>query len=117
MVFIGLLLSAWTYKKSRLDISILIAYGTFSLLLFTLFLPKALYPFNRAWYEFGLLLGRIVSPVVLGLLFYFIISPVAIITRLFGRDPLSLKSSVKQETFWTARSPISIPSDSFKKQF
>jgi hypothetical protein len=117
MVFVGLLLSAWSYNKSRLDISTTIAYGACALLLITLLLPKALYPFNRAWHEFGLLLGRIVSPVVLGLIFYCLITPIAIIVRGFGRDPLNLKSKGNHKTFWTSRSPKTIPADSFKNQF
>ena len=51
--------------------------------------PATLGPVYRGWMRFGLLMNRIVSPLVLGLVFYLIITPVGVVMRLFGRDPLS----------------------------
>ena len=80
------------------------------------FAPQLLSPLNRLWYELGLLLGKIVSPIVLGAMFFVIITPVALITRLFGRDELKIKKSIVQ-SYWVDRLPPGPQSDSFKQQF
>ena len=57
-------------------------------LAFAIFMPIVLRPFNKAWYQLGLLMGRVVSPIVLGILFFILITPIAIVMRMAGRDPL-----------------------------
>jgi hypothetical protein len=82
----------------------------------TLVASKVLSPLNRAWYELGMLLGKIVSPIVLGVLFFLMITPISLITRLFGRDELKIKK-LALESYWVDRSPPGPSSDSFKNQF
>ncbi len=82
----------------------------------TLFSPQLLTPLNRLWYGFGMLLGKIISPVVLGLIFFLLITPVSLVTRLFGRDELKMKKPSVQ-SYWIERSPPGPPSDSFKNQY
>ena len=79
--------------------------------------PAALHPLNRAWMAFGLLLSRIVNPLVLGILFFVVITPVALVTRLFGRDPLNQKLDPTAKTYWTDRDPNSSTSGTMKDQF
>ena len=82
----------------------------------TLLAPQALTRLNRLWYDLGMLLGKITSPVVLGVIFFVLITPVALALRLFGRDYLKMrKRSV--ESYWVDRSPPGPPSDSFKNQY
>ena len=57
----------------------------------TFFAPQLLTPLNRLWYALGILLGKIVSPIVLGVMFFLFITPIALITRIFGRDELKMK--------------------------
>ncbi len=78
--------------------------------------PKVLTPLNLAWYRLGLLLAKIVSPIVLGLIFFILITPVSLVTRLFGRDELKLKERAA-ETYWIDRSPTGPSSESFKNQY
>ena len=81
-----------------------------ALLLTTLMRPASLAPLNRAWFKLGVILGLIVSPIVVGLLFFLLITPVAVVTRLFGRDVLRLK--VKPEgSYWIERLPPGPASD------
>jgi hypothetical protein len=82
----------------------------------TVFAPQKLAPANRLWFQLGLLLGRIVSPLVLGLIFFGILTPVSLVTRLFGRDELRLKKEVR-DTYWIVRSPPGPEKDSFTNQF
>ena len=85
-------------------------------LLATLIAPAILAPLNRAWYQLGLLLGRVVSPLVLGLLFFVLITPVALFTRLIGRDALRIKKQ-HVNSYWIERSPPGPNPESFKDQF
>jgi hypothetical protein len=82
----------------------------------TLLAPKMLTPLNRIWYELGMLLGKIISPIVLGFIFFVLITPVSLITRLFGRDELKLKK-ISVQSYWTDRPRSGPESDSFKNQF
>ena len=78
--------------------------------------PAFLTPLNKAWMKLGDLMGKVVSPLVLGVIFYVLISPVALVTRLFGRDELRLKRT-HSNTCWIDRAPPGPAGDSFKNQF
>ena len=78
--------------------------------------PSLLLPFNRGWMWIGYLLGRVISPVVLGVIFFFLITPIALIFKISGRDELRLKLS-KAQSHWKERSPIGPEAKSFKNQF
>ncbi len=78
--------------------------------------PQLLTPVNRLWFRLGMLLGKIVSPVVLGMIFFLVITPVAVVTRLFGRDALSLKRR-SIDTYWIQRMPPGPAPESFNDQF
>lgn len=84
--------------------------------LLTFFIPNVLSPFNKAWFWLGQTLGKIVSPVVLGLIFFVLITPVALISKLLGRDELKLRRP-HSETYWVAPIGSSSDSESFKNQF
>jgi hypothetical protein len=64
----------------------------------------------------GLLLGKVVSPIVLALLFFLLITTISLITRLFGRDELKMKKR-SVDSYWMNRSPPGPSSDSFKNQY
>ena len=78
--------------------------------------PSILAPFNRWWMKFSLLLARIVSPIVLGVLFFVLISPLATVLRLFGRDELNLKNTGKS-THWHDRNSSGYSLESFRNQY
>jgi Saxitoxin biosynthesis operon protein SxtJ len=72
---------------------------------------------NRGWTRIGILLGRIVSPIALGILFYAILTPIGLLVRLFGKDPLRLKLDPDARTYWIERKPPGPPPDSMHNQF
>jgi Saxitoxin biosynthesis operon protein SxtJ len=78
--------------------------------------PMLLAPLNRLWFELGRLLGKIVSPLVLGSIFFLVITPVALITRVFGRDELLMKKR-RAATYWIDRAPPGPAPDSFRRPF
>lgn len=81
-----------------------------------LVLPNILTPLNRLWMAFGILLGKIVSPLVLGLIFMVLVTPVAVSTRLFGRDALRMKKRTVT-SYWIERYPAGPEPTSFQRQF
>ena len=88
-------------------------FGIF--LVVTIINAKVLLPLNKLWMKFGILIGMIVSPIVLGMIFFGIFTPIAILTRLAGRDELHLRFK-KKKTYWINRKTLNI-FDFFKKQF
>lgn len=81
----------------------------------TLVRAKLLLSLNKSWMLFGIVLGKIISPIVLGVIFFGLFMPIAIFMRLSGRDELKLKLSNKVSHWIVRRDPIK--SDSFKNQF
>lgn len=65
--------------------------------------PRLLRPLNSAWFKFGLVLHRIVSPLVLGILFFGAVTPTALIMRVLGKDPLRLRRDPAAQSYWVAR--------------
>jgi hypothetical protein len=80
--------------------------------------PHTLRPLNRAWLAFGRLLHRIVSPLVMGGVFFLAVTPTALIMRLRGRDLLSRKRRPDLSSYWIEREGQALPpSETMKKQF
>jgi hypothetical protein len=94
----------------------LLAIGAVFLLL-ALAKPDILRPLNCVWTRFGLLLGKVGNPIVLGLMYFIIISPVAIGMKLAGRDPLLRKFEPDLETYWQDRDPAGPTPESMKNQY
>jgi hypothetical protein len=82
-----------------------------------LFTPGVLRPLNILWFKFGLLLGRIIAPIVISLLFFIAITPTALVMRLLRKDLLSLKFDRKAKSYWINRSKTDNPMGSMKNQF
>lgn len=78
--------------------------------------PNLLTPFNKAWMKLGDLMGKVVSPLVLGVIFFVLITPIGLVSRLFGRDELRLKKT-NASSYWIDRIPPGPAGDSFKNQF
>ena len=74
---------------------------------------KLLSPLNKLWFKFGLLLGQIVSPLIMGLIFFVVVTPIGIIMRLLNKDLLNLKYN-KNKTYWIKKSG---PKSKMKNQF
>jgi hypothetical protein len=79
--------------------------------------PDALAGLNRLWMRLGLLLGRVVSPMALGVLFFFVVTPTGLLMRLTGKDPLLLKRDAGAASYWRPRDPPGPRPDSMTQQF
>ena len=74
---------------------------------------KLLYPFNFIWFKFGILLGRIVSPIIIGIIFFLVVTPTSILLKIFGKDVLKLKYN-NSKTYWLDKNE---PKSKMKNQF
>ena len=79
--------------------------------------PSVLTPLNRVWFRFGMLLHKIVNPVVLGLMFFIIITPVGVAMRLFGGKLMPLSRDKALPSYWNRRSPPGPEPESVRNQF
>jgi|TARA_B110000259_G_C13898564_1_gene355923 hypothetical protein len=79
--------------------------STWSLIISLVFLilglvkSKILSPLNRLWFKFGLLLGKIFSPLIMGTIFFVVVTPIGLLMRLFNKDLLNLKLN-KKKSYW-----------------
>ena len=74
---------------------------------------KILTPLNKIWFKFGIILGKLVSPVIMGIVFFFVVTPISIIMKIFGKDLLNLKYN-NQKSYWLEKSG---PKSKMKNQF
>lgn len=79
--------------------------------------PQWLATPNRLWTKLGILMGMIVSPIALGILFYLVLTPIGLLVRWTGNDPLRLKRAPEQSSYWIEREPAGPAPDSMTNQF
>jgi hypothetical protein len=79
--------------------------------------PSLLAPLNRLWLKFGLLLHKVMSPLILGLLFYTVVTPIGLLMRATGKDILRLKREAGAKSYWIERTPPGPAPETMKNQF
>ena len=90
--------------------SLLISFG---FLILGLINSKILSPLNKLWFKFGLILGKIISPLIMGIIFFVVVTPIGIVMRVLKKDLLNLKYNQK-ETYWIKKTG---PKSKMKNQF
>ncbi|MEX0693934.1 MAG: hypothetical protein WD075_05790, partial [Rhodospirillales bacterium] len=81
------------------------------------FAKPLLRPLNLLWFKFGLLLYKIVNPVVMALLYYTTMVPTGLLMKLFGKDPLNRTFDAEAKSYWIERDPPGPEPESMKRQF
>jgi len=103
-------------KPLPLYINLIFCMGSVIFFITALLSPWILTPLNKAWFNLGLILGKIVSPIILGAVFFLFITPVAVVSRIFARDELRLLKK-NSNSYWINREAPKPDSKSFKNQF
>ena len=111
--FVVFLIVALWPLKNNLDIRIWSLIISFIFLILGIFNSKLLSPLNKIWFKFGILLGKIISPIVMGIIFFTVVTPTAIILKIFKKDLLSLKKN-KSNSYWKKKKDYKT---SMKNQF
>ena len=88
IVFLLIALYPLTYSQ---DIRIWSVIISIIFLVLGLFNSKILTPLNKLWFKFGIFLGKIISPLIMGIIFFLVVTPIGLIMRVFGKDILNLK--------------------------
>ena len=99
LVFI--LIGLWPLKSGQ-NLNIYFIIISLPFLILGIFNSKILTPFNKAWIKFGVLLGRLMIPIVMALVYFFILTPISLIVRIVGKDLLQIKLS-KDKSYWIKR--------------
>ena len=86
---------------------------SFFFLILGLINSKLLTPLNKIWFKFGIFLGKIISPIIMGIIFFLVVTPTAIMMRLFGKDLLNLKFN-NRKSYWIEKNE---PTSKLKNQF
>ena len=87
---------------------------SFLFLFFGLLNSKILTPLNKLWFRFGLFLGKIISPIIMGVIFFLVVTPIGLLMRFFGKDVLNLKLNKKKSSYWIEKVG---PKSKMKNQF
>ena len=111
MVF--LIISLWPLNFES-NIRVLPAIISIIFLILGLLNSKLLTPFNKIWFKFGIFLGGIIAPITMGVVFFFVVTPVGFIMRILGKDLLNIKYNSKKDSYWIKRDK---PIDTMKRQF
>ena len=74
---------------------------------------KILSPLNKIWFKFGLILGKIISPIIMGIIFFLVVTPIGFIMKLLGKDLINLKFN-NEKSYWIEKSG---PKSKMKNQF
>ena len=74
---------------------------------------KILAPLNKLWFKFGIFLGKIISPLIMGIIFFLVVTPIGLIMRLLGKDVLNLRYN-KNQSYWIKKNG---PKSKMKNQF
>jgi predicted membrane metal-binding protein len=112
----GALVGAWILWRGNRFANV--AFGLAALFLVAaLAYPRILRPLNIAWMHFGLLLNRVVSPIVMGVIYFGVFTPLAMVMRLRGRDVLQRRFDPVRESYWLDRNPPGPEGSSFPRQY
>ena len=107
-----LIISLYPYLNQN-DIRIWSLILSIIFLILGLLNSKILSPLNKLWFKFGLLLAKIISPIVMGIIFFFVVTPIGLLMRCLRKDILNLKYN-NNNTYWSKRSG---PKSKMKNQF
>ena len=107
-----LIISLWPLLNSN-EIRIWAFIISLVFLVLGLLNSKILTLLNKIWFKFGIFLGNIISPIVMGLIYFVVVTPIALLLKVFGKDVLSLKKT-KSNTYWKNKEKYN---SSMKNQF
>ena len=95
------------------DIRIWSTIISFIFLVLGLLNSSILTPLNKIWFKFGIFLGKIISPLIMGIIFFLVVTPIGLIMRILGKDVLNLKYN-KNKSYWIEKNG---PKSKMKNQF
>ena len=111
--FVVFLLIAFYPLINSQDLRLWSLIVSFIFLVLGLLNSKVLTPLNKLWFKFGILLGKVIAPLIMGIIFFLVVTPIGFLMRLFGKDVLNLKYN-KNKSYWIEKKG---PKSKMKNQF
>ena len=111
--FVVFLLIAFYPLINEEDIRYWSLFISFIFLILGFLNSTILTPLNKIWFKFGILLGKLISPVIMGIIFFFVVTPIGILMRVLKKDLLNLRVN-KNKTYWIEKTE---PKSKMKNQF
>ncbi len=105
----------FTWRANQVGVPLLGVALAFAVI--ALVAARLLHPLNVAWMRLGILLNKVVSPVVLGAIFFLVFTPVSLLFRIIGRDALKRTYEPGLTSYWIERTPPGPDGKSFPRQF
>lgn len=115
LMAIGALRFGLSQELKNLEIALIAVGG--ALVVLALVAPGLLSSLNKAWMRLGLLLSKIVTPIVMGLIYYTTVVPIGLIFRALGKDLLNIRKDPLAESYWVVRDPPGPEPETMKNQF
>lgn len=118
LVFAGFfaVVAAWSWWRSGTwlpyALGLAVLFGVAAVLA-----PRVLGPLNRLWMRFGLLMSKVMNPIILGIMFYGVMLPIGLLLRWKGKDLLRLKLDPAASSYWIEREPPGPPPDTMRNQY
>ena len=113
--FIFFIIALYSFYIKNQNIGYILIIFAVLLIAVTIIRANLLNPFNKLWMRFGILLGNIIGPIILGIIYFGMFTPYSIVMKVMGRDELRLKQK-NNKSYWINRSQTLLQTD-FKKQF
>ena len=114
--FLFLAAAIYLYSKNLTSYSYCSFGVAFALVSVTLLKPEKLLPLNKLWMKLGILIGFVIAPFVLGIIFFGMFTPIALVMKIYGRDELRLKLK-PLKSYWKVCEIDHSPAEGFKNQF
>ena len=111
--FVFVLIGLWPLKSGG-DLSIYFIFLSVFFLILGLVNSKLLTPLNKLWFKFGILIGSIMAPIVMGTVFFLVVTPTGLMMKLLGKKMLDSKFDKNKKSYWIDRNK---QVSSMKKQF
>lgn len=102
------------FRNKSVSLDIILISFSITFLILGIFNSKLLTKVNYIWYKFGLLLGSIVSPIIMTLIFFIVVTPIGLVMQIFSKNYLDIKKEEKKKSYWIIRKKNNI---SFRDQF
>ena len=104
------------FSNTFIRFNFILLFLSLTFLLFSFYKSIYLRPLNLGWYYIGILLGKVANPIILGVMFYFLLTPISIMLKIFRRDELEINTNLKLSS-WKNYKKKKYNLDYFKNQF
>ena len=97
------IIAFWSFRGNLNEIKILPLFISLIFLILGLIKSNLLTPLNKIWFKFGIILGAIISPIVMAVVFFLVVTPTGLIMRIMGKDLLKRKYDKTKQSYWIKR--------------